>query len=90
MSLQLAETGEISLSGSKLKKHIGRLLAARYDVHLLSDILDTPNVFWENPELQARPRTVALYHMIACTSVCVRLRLCGFLPAQRELGRFDK
>ena len=34
-----------------LKKLMGRLLAARYEVHLLSDILDTPEFFWERPEL---------------------------------------
>lgn len=30
----------------------GRLLLTRYRVHLISDILDTPEFFWERPELR--------------------------------------
>mmetsp|Transcript_10641 Transcript_10641/g.28398 ORF Transcript_10641/g.28398 Transcript_10641/m.28398 type:complete len:442 (+) Transcript_10641:115-1440(+) len=47
----LALTGRISMSSKSIKRIIGELLAARYAVNLLSDILDTPEFFWEYPEL---------------------------------------
>ena len=49
---ELASTGLVTMPHTQLKQLIGRLLAQRYNVHLLSDILDTPDFFWEQrPEL---------------------------------------
>mmetsp|Transcript_12357 Transcript_12357/g.27008 ORF Transcript_12357/g.27008 Transcript_12357/m.27008 type:complete len:210 (+) Transcript_12357:1-630(+) len=47
----LALTGRISMPSNSIKRIIGELLAARYAVNLLSDILDTPEFFWEYPHL---------------------------------------
>ena len=50
---ELARDGEIKLSHRELKRLIGELLAARYSLNLVSDIMDTPEYFWQHPELQA-------------------------------------
>lgn len=49
---ELARDGKIQLSQRDLKRLIGELLAARYSVNLISDILDTPEYFWQHPELE--------------------------------------
>lgn len=49
---QLARDGKIKLSHRDLKRLIGELLAARYSVNLISDILDIPEYFWQHPELE--------------------------------------
>mmetsp|Transcript_10185 Transcript_10185/g.20559 ORF Transcript_10185/g.20559 Transcript_10185/m.20559 type:complete len:344 (-) Transcript_10185:2401-3432(-) len=50
---ELALNGFISMSSKEIKQRIGELLAARYSVNLLSDILDTPEFFWDHPELSS-------------------------------------
>jgi uncharacterized Rmd1/YagE family protein len=52
LPLELAQYGRISLSATDIRKLIGELLAARYSVNLVSDILDTPEFFWQRPELE--------------------------------------
>lgn len=49
---ELAQEGKIKLSHKNLKRLIGELLAARYSVNLVSDILDTPEYFWQHAELE--------------------------------------
>lgn len=49
---QLASRGQVSLSRGQLRRLIGELLAARYSVLLVSDILDTPEFFWQHAELE--------------------------------------
>uniref|UniRef100_A0A7S2ZNR8 DUF155 domain-containing protein n=1 Tax=Rhodosorus marinus TaxID=101924 RepID=A0A7S2ZNR8_9RHOD len=49
---QLAIHGRIYESNRTLKQRMGTLLSARYSVSLLSDILDTPDFFWEHPNLE--------------------------------------
>lgn len=49
---ELAEHGHVKLSHRELKRLIGELLAARYSVNLVSDILDTPEYFWQHGDLE--------------------------------------
>lgn len=49
---ELARDGRIRLPQRALKQLIGELLRARYSVSLVSDILDTPEYFWNNPGLE--------------------------------------
>lgn len=49
---ELAREGKIRLSQKDLKRLIGELLAARYSLNLVSDILDTPEFFWNHPQLE--------------------------------------
>ena len=47
---ELAQHGKISLTSTQISKQIGQLFIERSDVNLTSDILDTPEYFWENDE----------------------------------------
>lgn len=50
---ELATRGRTSMSRSALAKHLGQLFKERHKVNLHTDILDTPDFFWENPEYEA-------------------------------------
>lgn len=52
LPVELARAGEISLPRRQVRQLIGQLLAARYSVSLVSDILDSPEFFWSHPELE--------------------------------------
>lgn len=49
---ELAKDGKIKMSQWELKRLIGELMVARYSVNLVSDILDTPEYFWQHAELE--------------------------------------
>lgn len=55
----LASTGKITLSGKEIAKMMGKLFIERSSINLHSDILDTPDFFWDYPELEP------IYHMTA-------------------------
>lgn len=48
----LAQKGKISLSRRALSKKIGTLFLERSSINLHTDILDLPDFFWENTELE--------------------------------------
>jgi len=50
---KLAETGSTSLSRSQTAKMRGQLFMTKSDIILKYELLDTPEFFWEYPELQA-------------------------------------
>lgn len=55
----LAKYGEISLSRKEIRQKMGEIFIARNSVNLNMDVLDTPEFFWEYPELDP------LYHLMA-------------------------
>ncbi len=55
----IAEEGRIPLSLKQIRKMMGRLFIERSSINLYSDILDTPEFFWEHNDLQP------LYQVIA-------------------------
>jgi uncharacterized Rmd1/YagE family protein len=55
---RLAKHGKISLDRTEICKKIGQLFIERNSVNLYSDILDTPEFFWEQEQYQA------FYHRI--------------------------
>lgn len=55
----LADTGKITLSGKEIAKKMGKLFLERNSINLHTDILDTPEFFWDNPGLEP------IYHMTA-------------------------
>ena len=57
LPVELSLKGKISLSRKALAKKIGALILERNSVNLHTDILDTPDFFWDNPEYEP------LYHM---------------------------
>ncbi len=48
----LAEHGKISLSRKEIRKKMGQLFIERNSINLHLDVLDTPEFFWEYPELE--------------------------------------
>jgi len=56
----MADTGEVNLDSSDLARQMGGLLMLRCDVNLHTDILDTPEIFWDEERYEP--------HYIACRS----------------------
>lgn len=48
----LAATGKITLSGKEIAKMMGKLFLDRSSINLRSDMLGTPDFFWDNPKLE--------------------------------------
>ncbi|KAK3815471.1 MAG: hypothetical protein J3Q66DRAFT_378299 [Benniella sp.] len=48
----MAETGKVPMSRTQITKKIGQLFIMRINVNLVSNILDTPEIFWSEPSLQ--------------------------------------
>lgn len=49
--LDLAENGRVKMSRKELAKKRGRLFITKSDIYLHFELLDTPEFFWEYPEL---------------------------------------
>ncbi|KAF8932463.1 sporulation protein RMD1 [Dissophora ornata] len=48
----MAETGKVPMSRTAISKKIGQLFIMRINVNLVSNILDTPEIFWSEPSYQ--------------------------------------
>ncbi|KAI7865905.1 hypothetical protein BDF14DRAFT_1685778, partial [Spinellus fusiger] len=48
----MAESGTIQMSRAAITKKIGQLFIMRINVNLVSNILDTPEIFWSEPALE--------------------------------------
>lgn len=57
--IDLAKYGKIDLSRKEIRRKMGELFLERSSINLHTDILDTPEFFWEYPEVES------LYNMIA-------------------------
>lgn len=49
---QIALTGAISLSRTQINMQIGELFILRINIHLNGSVLDTPELFWVEPQLE--------------------------------------
>jgi uncharacterized Rmd1/YagE family protein len=58
---ELSRQGKISLSRSAISKKMGELFLERNTINIHTEILDTPEFFWEYPELEAFYRKTAHY-----------------------------
>mmetsp|Transcript_75937 Transcript_75937/g.203433 ORF Transcript_75937/g.203433 Transcript_75937/m.203433 type:complete len:705 (+) Transcript_75937:3-2117(+) len=58
---ELADTGQISLSQTEVSKMIGQLFIVRSSVNLESDMLSTPDFFWENDKWEPIYRHASKY-----------------------------
>lgn len=58
---EIVRKGKIVLSRSEISKTIGQLFLDRSSINLHTDILDTPEIFWEYPENEPPYRLVANY-----------------------------
>ncbi|KAJ3040426.1 hypothetical protein HDU99_010162 [Rhizoclosmatium hyalinum] len=48
----MAKHGEVKLTRDDVMRVVGRLFRLRMDVNLVSNVLDTPEIFWSEDELQ--------------------------------------
>ncbi|KAH6574526.1 hypothetical protein BASA60_005433 [Batrachochytrium salamandrivorans] len=48
----MAEEGKIHMSRTAINKKIGQLFIMRINVNLVSNVLDTPEIFWSEPPLE--------------------------------------
>ncbi|CAK0805417.1 unnamed protein product [Prorocentrum cordatum] len=54
----MARTGDVHLDHTQLSKRMGNILMLRCDVNLHTDILDTPDIFWDEDKFEP--------HYVAC------------------------
>lgn len=57
----LATKGKILLSRREIRKKTGQLFIERSSINLHLDVLDTPEIFWEFPELEPIYKMAAVY-----------------------------
>lgn len=62
---ELAEKGNISLSRKEISQKMGELFIERNYINLHTEMLDTPEFFWEHPELEVFYRRTSHYLDIA-------------------------
>ncbi|KAK3987909.1 Sad1-interacting factor 2 [Cladorrhinum sp. PSN332] len=58
---QIALTGKIDLSRSQINMQIGELFILRISIHLNGSVLDTPELFWVEPQLEPVYQAVRSY-----------------------------
>jgi uncharacterized Rmd1/YagE family protein len=61
LSKQLAKTGKVAFSRRKLAKLRGQLFVTSSDITLNFNLLDTPEFFWDYPELEGYYQQLAKY-----------------------------
>ncbi len=61
LSASLAKTGKIPLSRKELAKLRGNLFKTKSDILLHYSLLDTPDFFWQNPDLESIYQALAKY-----------------------------
>lgn len=57
----LAKKGRITLSRREIRRMMGRLFLVRSSINLHQELLDTPEFFWEHPDLEPYYAMVAHY-----------------------------
>lgn len=58
---QIATTGKISLTRKEINMQIGELFILRINIHLNGSVLDTPELFWVEPQLEPVYTAVRTY-----------------------------
>ena len=58
---QIATTGKISLNSKEINMQIGELFILRINIHLNGSVLDTPELFWVEPQLEPVYQAVRSY-----------------------------
>jgi uncharacterized Rmd1/YagE family protein len=59
--LTLSRKGKVSLSKKEIRRKMGELFIERSSINLHADVLDTPEFFWEYPELEHLYKVTANY-----------------------------
>jgi uncharacterized Rmd1/YagE family protein len=57
----MAADGKIQMSRKAINQKIGQLFIMRINVNLVSNVLDTPEIFWSEPALEPLYRAIRGY-----------------------------
>lgn len=57
----LAKRGRIALSKREIRRKMGELFIERSSINIHVDVLDTPEFFWDNPELESYYKMITNY-----------------------------
>lgn len=71
----LAKHGRIPLSRKEIRRKMGELFIERASINLHLDVLDTPEFFWEYPELEPLYKMISIYLDIATRVEVLNQRL---------------
>lgn len=82
----LAKRGKISLSRGEIRKKMGELFLERNSINLHVNVLDTPEFFWDYPELEPLYRMTANYLDIEKRAHVLNQRLEVFHELFEMLG----
>ncbi len=75
LPIDLARKGKIGLSRREIYNKMGEIFIERSSINLHSDILDTPEFFWEHPKLEAFYRRTVHYLEVARRADLLNKRL---------------
>ena len=84
--LDLASRGKIPLSRSEIRRKMGDLFLERSSINLHFDVLDTPEFFWERPELEPLYMLIANYLEVATRVEVLNQRLDVVQELYQMLG----
>ncbi|SHO78118.1 Similar to S.cerevisiae protein RMD1 (Cytoplasmic protein required for sporulation) [Malassezia sympodialis ATCC 42132] len=48
----IAESGKVGMPPMDIMKHIGHLFILRMNIHLVGSVVDSPEIFWSQPDLE--------------------------------------
>lgn len=58
---QIAQTGSVNLTRRQINMQIGELFILRINIHLQGSVLDSPELFWAEPQLEPMYQAVRSY-----------------------------
>jgi uncharacterized Rmd1/YagE family protein len=61
LSRVMAKTGTVDMSRTKIMKIVGKLYKLKMNVNLVSNVLDTPQLFWTEPGLESLYKAIRSY-----------------------------
>lgn len=71
----LARFGRISLSKREIRRKMGELFIERSSINLHAGVLDTPEFFWEYPEMESIYKMIAIYLDLETRVIVLNQRL---------------
>ena len=61
LSRMMAKYGQVKMNRMEVMKIVGRLFKLKMNVNLVSNVMDTPEIFWVEPQLESLYNAVRVY-----------------------------
>ncbi|RHZ77926.1 hypothetical protein Glove_168g235 [Diversispora epigaea] len=84
----LTQTGRLNLDRSQVTKLSGEMFKLRMNVNLVSNVLDTPEIFWSEPSLQPLYNVIRAYLEISQRTKVLNER-CSVISDMLDMLRED-